>query len=168
MQAWSVPRQRPFPAIQYQWVADNSAAPSIAFSVARSMMWNKPMWLFYILIAVAVVRDFRYSIGAAAFTVILASVVLGLMLLFYFFYYLAAAKAMAAPGSVWAAGFGPTELSLISPIATSVIDYAAITSVRRKGPIVILRYRGGVLYDGIPSQLVPEREFEMLRHAAKK
>ncbi|MBS4100195.1 hypothetical protein [Tsukamurella paurometabola] len=159
--------QRPFPPIQHQWIAGPSDATRAAWAVARAMMWNKPMWVLYAVIAALTVWDFTRMGWLGLFSVVVFSLALGLLFLVYFGYYLSATKALLSPGATWATGFGPAELSLINPISTSVIDYAAITGARRVGPVVVIRYRGGVLYDGIPSQLVPERDFEMLRRAAK-
>lgn len=161
------PPQRPFPPIQHQWIAGPGDASRCAWAVARAMMWNKPMWAVYAFLTAVTVWDFTRMGWLGVFTPILFCIVLGGLFLAYFAINLSATRALLSPGTVWAAGFGPTEMSLISPTSTSVIDYAAITAARRVGPVVVIRYRGGVLYDGIPSQLVPERELQMLRRASK-
>lgn len=161
-----MPPQRPFPPIQHQWVAGPGDASRAAWACARAMMWNKLMWVLYLLMAAVVAWDFTRAGWGAVFGIVVFGLCLGLLFLMYFGYYLSATKELARPGATWATGFGPTGLSLISPISTSAIDYAAITAARRVGPVVVIRYRGGVLYDGIPSQLVPDREFELLRRAA--
>lgn len=165
--AGPTPPQRPFPPIQYQWVAGPGDASRAAASAARATMWNRLWWVLYAMITVLVIRDYLYDIGLGVFMTIVVAVLLGIVFLLCYLYYLTAMKAMTSPGTVWATGFGPTALSLITPFTTSVIDYAAITAARRVGSIVVIRYRGGTLFDAIPSQLVPEAEFDLLRRVAK-
>ncbi|CAM3824463.1 hypothetical protein TSST111916_08805 [Tsukamurella strandjordii] len=160
---------RPFPAIQYTWVADKHAAWRAAHSLALSMIWNKPMWAVYLVcVALLTRRALLYGARDAAENVAVLAVVLVIVYLYYLARYRRSTTALAAPGAVWASGFGSDGFILVTPIHTEIVDYAAIGKVRKVASVVVCRYKAGLLYDILPNALVPDHELEILRAAAKK
>ncbi|KXP00768.1 hypothetical protein [Tsukamurella pseudospumae] len=155
--------ERSFPALQHYWVADQRSRADLTRSVQSAMLWNAAAWVLYALVAVLVVLQFLLSVVLGVFALTVFAFVFGTMFVGAHWYIKRAVGAMVPLGATWASGFGPDSLVLVSPMATSVLDYSAIVSARRAGAVVICRLKGDAMYEIIPGILVPDQELHALR-----
>ncbi len=74
-----------------------------------------------------------------------------------------ALEAVTAQGSVWVLGFGPSSMTVQSPVDTTTIDYAALCPPRQRGLAIKVPFRGnptsGLL---LPSPLCPPQALRYL------
>ncbi|MFT4200199.1 hypothetical protein [Gordonia sp. (in: high G+C Gram-positive bacteria)] len=72
-------------------------------------------------------------------------------------------RAIAAPGTEWASGFGDTAFRVIDGGAQSVIDYSQVASVQRmeRGYLVIRTVSSGILV--LPPEIAPRPAEQVLR-----
>ena len=67
-----------------------------------------------------------------------------------------------ALGSIWASGFGANELPPVTPISTSVIDYAALRPPRVSGSAVLIQTRRLARTTSLPPELFPPEAMTFL------
>lgn len=161
--ATPMPPQRPFPPIQHHWVADERSRAALTGSVIRAMLWNPAAWVLYGVITALVAFQFVLSIAMGIFSIVVFGLTFSVVFAGVYWYTRRAVRAIVPVGAPWATGFGPDGLVVVSPMATTVLDYSAIVSARRSGEVIVCRLRGDALYELIPGILVSDQELQMLR-----
>jgi len=146
--------QRPIPPIHHVWVAQ----PGDGRRLYRSTLFRSPgllrlgiIWAVCLaLLSVSAVLDPSHNL-VWLFVALLFPALLMLSL----WRRSMAQAATMAPGSVWATGFGPNELMIVTPLSTVVFDYAALRPPRVIGPAVLIQTRRLAGTTSLPVELFP-------------
>jgi hypothetical protein len=146
--------QRPIPPIHHVWVAQ----PGDGRRLYRGTLLHTPGLLrLGIIWAVCLAMLIVLAVLDPSHNIVWVVVALVFPMLFMLALWRRsmAQAATMAPGSVWATGFGPNELMIVTPLSTVVFDYAALRPPRVIGPAVLIQTRRLAGTTSLPLELFP-------------